>query len=35
MQQQGFDQQQAAGHQRVALERHAQGEDELDPAPSR
>ncbi|MNN32192.1 hypothetical protein D3C81_1459050 [compost metagenome] len=28
--QQGFDQQQAARHQRVALERHAQGEDEFD-----
>ncbi|MNH09138.1 hypothetical protein D3C79_685820 [compost metagenome] len=30
LQQQGLDQQQAAGHQRVALECHAQGEDELD-----
>ncbi|MCY1428562.1 hypothetical protein D9M71_444520 [compost metagenome] len=30
LQQQGFDQQQSAGHQRVALQRHAQGEDELD-----
>ncbi|MND75361.1 hypothetical protein D3C80_669750 [compost metagenome] len=29
-QQQGFDHQQAAGHQRVALERHAEGKDELD-----
>ncbi|MNY32094.1 hypothetical protein D3C86_1662870 [compost metagenome] len=29
-QHQGFDHQQATRHQRVALERHAQGEDELD-----
>ncbi|MNE26204.1 hypothetical protein D3C80_1195600 [compost metagenome] len=30
LQQQGFDQQQAARHQRVALQRHAQGEDEFE-----
>ncbi|MOA47089.1 hypothetical protein D3C78_1696910 [compost metagenome] len=30
LQQQRFDQQQTAGHQRIALERHRQGEDEFD-----
>ncbi|MNR45535.1 hypothetical protein D3C85_1643900 [compost metagenome] len=29
LQQQGFDQQQAAGHQRITLECHGQGEDEF------